>query len=489
MKYITVLFAAYLIIACNEPKTNIEKGTAIISGQIIKPIDSMVNILDDYGKSLIMGKLDSSGLFNIGIDLDEPASFYFEHGDEWEKIYLEPGMELIISLNTESFDETLKFEGKGAVYNNYLREKFLLVEKIESSGGVFSMNDLEKIKTYYINKEDSMLSLLESSNFNSRSKFYINEKNDIQFENYTYQIRRYNNLKSQNVDTFKGLFIKDDSIRITYERIRPDSLIIPDNFFDFMSEIDLESDDVLKHEDFLLKLCEFDFWSKNSIPDSVGYKERTLIEVKKMLEIINTRFNNNKAKSIVIEQKLKRYISRRLGIEVLEPYFKHYLVIETDSQKLAEYKEIYANLNALSTGNQAPEFSATDMSGKKVSLSDFIGKFVYIDIWSTWCSPCRKEIPFLADLEHELKDENIVFVSVSLDKDSTAWANMLIDKNMKGIQLLAENAFKSDIAKSYIVKNIPRFLLIDPEGKIVNHNAARPSRGAKEEIQKALVAI
>ena len=88
-----------------------------------------------------------------------------------------------------------------------------------------------------------------------------------------------------------------------------------------------------------------------------------------------------------------------------------------------------------------------------------------------------------------MKDKNVVFISVSLDKDSVAWANMVTEKNMKGIQLLADNAWKSDIAKSYVVKNIPRFLLIDPEGRIINHDAKRPSRGAKEKIEKALAAI
>ena len=135
------------------------------------------------------------------------------------------------------------------------------------------------------------------------------------------------------------------------------------------------------------------------------------------------------------------------------------------------------------------EFTARDISGKIISLSDYKGKFVYVDIWATWCPPCRKEIPFLADLEYHMNDKNVVFISISLDKDSIAWANMVKDKNMKGIQLLADKAWNSDIAKSYVVKNIPRFLLIDPDGKIINQNASRPSQGAKDEIEKALKTI
>jgi len=484
MKYILSICLLICILACNQQEKPVLK-IAKISGHIIKPTDSMVNILDDYGQSLIMGKLDSSGLFNISIDLDEPASFYLEHGEEFAKIYLEPGMDLIISLNTEYFDESLKFEGNGANYNNYKATKTLLNERIEDNTDILNTTELETIKAYHTNKMDSLLALLQSQKFDANSKFYKKEINIIRFGTYTNVLNKYKHLKSLNKDTTRYELWKGPEV-IKVEIIRPDKLIIPDNYLDFMKNIDMESEVVLNQEDFLIALCEFDYWSTNSVADSVDYSERALLEANKMLEIVNNRFKNNKAKSIVLGQKLKRYVSRRLGIEILKPYFKQYLAIETDSQKLAECKEIYANLNALLVGNQAPDFSATDISGKKVSLSDFIGKFVYIDVWTTWCGPCKKEIPFLAELEHDLKDENIVFVSVSLDKDSTAWAKMILDKDMKGIQLLANNAFKSEIAKSYIVKNIPRFLLIGPEGKIVNHNASRPSRGAKEEIEMAL---
>ena len=77
-------------------------------------------------------------------------------------------------------------------------------------------------------------------------------------------------------------------------------------------------------------------------------------------------------------------------------------------------------------------------------------------------------------------------MSVSLDSDSAAWAQMLKDKEMQGIQLLAINDWKSDIAKNYIVKSIPRFVLIDSEGMIVDQNAGRPSQTAEEQIIQAL---
>jgi len=486
MKYLNTILALVLIMSCNTNIESSEKGVAKISGKILNTKDTLVSIMNEYGEILSETKIDSSSSFNLSINLNEPVKYYIAHYDELAKIYLEAGMDLKISLNYEFFDESISFKGKGSTQNNYLKNKFLLVEKIEDSEGIFSMNDLNKIKTYYVNKEDTLLSLLESYGFDKKSTFYKNEKSDIQFENYTSMIKRYNDLKSQAVDTLKSTFIKYDSIEITYERIRPDTLIIPNNYLDFLSEIDINSNDILKYEYFLLKLCEFDYWSNNTIADSVGYSEKARLEAEQMLDIINKRFENNKAKSLVIEQKLKSYVSNRLGVDILEPYFKQYLEIETDTQKRAKFSDIYESIRGLKPGSFAPEFTARDISGKIISLSDYKGKFVYVDIWATWCPPCRKEIPFLADLEYHMNDKNVVFISISLDKDSIAWANMVKDKNMKGIQLLADKAWNSDIAKSYVVKNIPRFLLIDPDGKIINQNASRPSQGAKDEIEKAL---
>ena len=66
-----------------------------------------------------------------------------------------------------------------------------------------------------------------------------------------------------------------------------------------------------------MKLCEFDYWLNNTVADSVGYSEKAMLEAKQMLGIINKRFENNKAKTLVIEQKLKRYVSNRLGVDIL----------------------------------------------------------------------------------------------------------------------------------------------------------------------------
>ncbi len=92
-------------------------------------------------------------------------------------------------------------------------------------------------------------------------------------------------------------------------------------------------------------------------------------------------------------------------------------------------------------------------------------------------------------LEEDYHTKNIVFISLSLDKakDLQKWKDFVKKEDLKGIQLMADKDFESDIAKNYGVNAIPRFLLFDTEGKIINTNAMRPSETElRVELDKLL---
>jgi len=142
------------------------------------------------------------------------------------------------------------------------------------------------------------------------------------------------------------------------------------------------------------------------------------------------------------------------------------------------YEEKQYLATVLGKGQVSPKFSGYEnYKGGLTSLDDLKGKYVYIDVWATWCGPCKVEIPFLKEVEKAYHDKNIEFVSISVDKakDNEAWKKMVEEKELGGIQLFADNDWNSDFVKEYKVNSIPRFLLIDPEGNIVSSDASRPS--------------
>jgi len=131
---------------------------------------------------------------------------------------------------------------------------------------------------------------------------------------------------------------------------------------------------------------------------------------------------------------------------------------------------------------KSPEFiDYENFKGGTTSLSDLKGKYVYIDVWATWCGPCIAEIPSLKKVEKLYHNKNIEFVSISIDERNRPnynykrWKEMIVEKDLGGVQLFADNAWNSKFTKAYGIDSIPRFLLIDPDGNIVSGNAPRPS--------------
>lgn len=148
----------------------------------------------------------------------------------------------------------------------------------------------------------------------------------------------------------------------------------------------------------------------------------------------------------------------------------------------SNYTKMRESVVKLAKGKSSPAFSNYEnFKGGTTSLSDLKGKYVYLDIWATWCGPCKREIPHLKNLEKDFHGKNIEFVSISVDNvdgrrgSHESWLKMVEEKQLGGIQLFADKDFKSDFIQAYNINSIPRFILVDPEGNIVEANALRPS--------------
>lgn len=161
---------------------------------------------------------------------------------------------------------------------------------------------------------------------------------------------------------------------------------------------------------------------------------------------------------------------------ILDYRDKNESFLVNDSQK-ARMRDIVAKLDKNEKGSPAPIFNLPDTEGKMHSLKDYRGKVVYIDFWATWCGPCKREIPYMTKLEEEYAgNTDIVFISVSTDKeaDKQKWLDMVKEKGMKGVQLFTGD-LKDQISNPYHINAIPRFVLIDRNGNLVNGDAPRPS--------------
>jgi len=195
------------------------------------------------------------------------------------------------------------------------------------------------------------------------------------------------------------------------------------------------------------------------------------------LSYLRDNVSNPKTREMLSDATMNVYMSIG-GDESLEESWQVYSQLSGKSESFKKNEKIYNNLSQLTKGVEAIDFELLNVKEEKVNFWDIIkrGKITYIDFWATWCGPCCMEIPFVEKLVEKYKGNNkIQFVSISLDNDLVKWHGKLDRDKPTWEQYVIPENFNSKFAKEYNIKGIPRFMIFDGEGRIININAERPS--------------
>lgn len=193
------------------------------------------------------------------------------------------------------------------------------------------------------------------------------------------------------------------------------------------------------------------------------------------LDALYANYKNDAVRKAVANVLANTFLSRHDyagdfdgGLEQLKAAVEKYGV---DERFLKEYERRRATVK----GTPFPAgVVLRDTNGNTVEFSAFKGKYVYIDLWASWCGPCKREIPHLQKLEKELQNKDVVFVSVSVDSKEDAWKKAMTAFDMHGNQLIdSENS----LGKALNVRGIPFFVIYDKDGCLYMHDAPRPSLG------------
>ncbi len=195
----------------------------------------------------------------------------------------------------------------------------------------------------------------------------------------------------------------------------------------------------------------------------------------------------NDMASVVKDGKLREaYLLEALWKEVLRGNVKGLGKRLKKAAKLVKSKDGKERLSTYADqlgSSIYPAMEGVDLSGygfpneqgDTVYLSDFKGKYVFIDLWSTGCNPCVAEITYLKRLEERLVSLPLAWVSISLDSNADTWRTFMKQKKMTGIQLLCARSRKHPFMQRMAVNGIPRFIILDPEGKVWDASSRRPS--------------
>lgn len=164
---------------------------------------------------------------------------------------------------------------------------------------------------------------------------------------------------------------------------------------------------------------------------------------------------------------------------MFKPQYLHDVFMAAIPERLHKhpiYKELQNQLlsSDMVEGSPAPDFTAQTIDGKSLSLSQLKGKYVFFDVWASWCAPCRREIPFVKKaLALAKNNENFKVLSYSIDSKRSDWTNCVDKNQMKDknwIHVSTLKAWSSDIIRLYNVRGVPHTVLIDPAGNVVKFN-------------------
>lgn len=459
-KWSLMLLVALVFAAC----TQLDKSpqTAILTGKIDNA-ESDFAVLQ-FEKTTDTSYFDADGLFRFSINLKKGDYYSFVHGSEHTSLYLQPGDSVYLTLNPEEFDESIVYSGNGSEKNNYLAKRYLKDEWLWSNNQQIWLlptdSFLMEIEANYV----AMKALLDS--FNMQYKFQLDflncEKARLTLDNATEKMK---------YPQYHQFYAKVKNVEL------------PDDYYAFVADIDINNKDYRKLNEFALYfdyLVEYKAMQLVENDKTIANRDhsRTLARLKVLPGLISDQEELNKA----LYKTMAEHVAYS-DINNIDSLVQDFKLLCKDSVSVANIDSTLKSWESLAAGNPAPDFSCVDLDGKEYKLSGFLGKYVYLDIWATWCGPCKREIPELEKMNEEYAGNNIAIISISIDDTPEPWKKMVTKDNMPGLQMYAKGAWESDVATLYKVRSIPRFILIDPEGMIINVRAERPSGDIRKVLE------
>ena len=450
-KFLTILTTLALTYSLNVIYSQDLSSYVRLSGEITNPNSDKITIRGNGYIKVI--DVNANGTFDDTLVVKE-GNYTFYDTKESTAMYLVPGYRLDISLDGKEFDETLKYRGIGEKPNNFNASYFLFNEKNAIDSETYKKIENQEYFDYQLKTHASIMKLLNESEIENE-KFLESQANKFRFQ-------MLNNLINKlGEDYFAG---KTKGIITQYLDSEIDKI-------DFKDSVMFASNNDYKY-----------FLSSYFV---AGLTSGDL----KTLELYNEELLEMQKKSIVTT--LKRGISF-YNMDKLDVYYQTYVKLAANDKGINRIKEKYDRIKNLKKGSPSPSFNYPDSSGKNISLESLKGKLVYVDVWATWCGPCKAQIPFLKQLEEKYREEDIAFVSLSIDqlKNISQWKDMIVDKKLEGIQIIADKAWRSKFVTDYVIEGIPRFILIDKDGNLMDPMAPRPAiyvdgeMQLNEEIQK-----
>ncbi len=394
--------------------------------------------------------VDGKGTAQLdGMDALYAKVFY---GEKSRDIYLQKGDDMTITFDANDFDDTFAAKGGNGKAIDYLG-KIQLVNLPDESYAL----PWNEFRNAVIAKTASMKRLLKVRKFSADDKFLKMEEGRITYF-YANAFLMY---------PVSHLYLTQDT-----------TMVLGDDYYATLREYVKEDADLADIDEYRNYMIETSHVFDSAGKDIRQYYPKVIAE----MTYIGEHFSNEKVREALIHHLAFTYVEGN-GTDNIVDLQNLYYTYVTSPHLNAIFKQACAKWDKAAVGRPSPDFKGEDINGKQMSLRDFRGKYVYIDMWATWCGPCQKELPFLKKLEEKYRGRNITFVGLSIDADKAKWEARVKSGELCGTQLYIGRGTK--FQTDYRISGIPRFILLDPNGRIVNPDMTRPSSEDTEKILNA----
>lgn len=472
------------------PTPEIKKGKAILSGRLLeyreglKAQASFTNILDcEYIRQTI--QVNKDGTFKTEFDLIAPAVVNIQTGDgKGIKAHIAPGEETNVTINLSELcrsrsklrkDE--KPEGAKAYFNGYMAG--INTEALNSTINTELYDDFyafmkeidgmnaEQCKTYLLNKHKELISKIDKSKCSENYKKILHTEADIS--------------TLRNIYTASSLVVRAHIInnKLKNEEANEYSMKnmvkVPDEFFDCLkdfSSINTPTALYASEYPYTLRVIQMMKSNARELFSKILQTDKGVLFDFMTVQKICSQINDFQT---ITEEQQKEI--EQLSVPVLKE-----LILEKNALLLARIEE-----NKKKTGytlNEAGEVSNEDLFYSIVSK--FKGKTVLVDIWATWCGPCRTAMKQMLPMKEDLKDKDIVYVYIAGENSPLkTWENMITDIHGEHYRITKEQW--DYLYKEFKIQGVPTYIVLDKESNVTYKTAGFPGvNKMTEELLKTM---
>lgn len=458
---LSVVFAIKLSGQVNEPFT--------IQGQLTNsPEKELYLFIDgDMGEVFVDTlRLDDQGRFYLrtySVTFPQKANIQ-KNATQINEIYVAPGYDLTIYGDASDFFtllKTSKISGKGSESNRYRELFYAEMIARNDTVGWFSLPENELIA--YIDQLQQLTDSLEKVAFSAveNDDPYFSYFADLTHLNnrFNYEGMKFSYLEINSFDAVKAnAFIDryidkrllEDINNETYYKSNQYRNSFISSYVGYLIKQDYQKNPTLA-ADLIYPIKKIDSLLKGKIRDDQLYR--------KIISAITFKANDF-AYLTQYREKIKPFL-----YSIDNTYYRQHI----ENVFIEKEKTLFNTQK----GKPAPEFALKSSREETYRLTDFRGKVLYIDFWASWCRPCREEMPELKKLFEKYKnEERLSIIGISVNDGEKEWLTALRKDSPGWLQLHdADNL----VSRSYNVHTIPRYILIDQQGNIVDFDAPRPS--------------